>query len=267
MYSRNYLRRIRSRNPACSSATSFSCSYPFASIPFLSAFIIPSYYFGMADFNYYFPKLLAHEGDYCHDLQDPGGETYRGIARTYNPGWSGWLTIDAVKARSASTSPVPRASWRTLSKLLGAEAKLSSAVSSFYKAAYWNPLSLDAVQSQCLAEQLADHGVNAGISRPAKMLQYLLASEFSVPLVVDGKVGPRTIAALNAVTPATFYARFVAMRRAFYAYRTGSFSPTDALTLAPWHRFFQESLGLKTNSQMQKYLASWMNRTQQDFTA
>jgi lysozyme family protein len=221
----------------------------------------------MADFTHYFPTLLANEGGYCHDLQDPGGETYKGIARVSNPKWPGWPAVDVVKAHACLPAPVPRTGWRALSKDLEAEAPLNALVMSFYKASYWNPLSLDAVRSQCVAEQLADHGVNAGTSRPAKMLQYLLATEFGVKLVVDGQVGPRTIAALNAVDPQAFYTRFVAMRRAFYTYRTGSFSPTDAPALAPWHRFFQEELRLKTDSQMQKYLTSWISRTQEAYTA
>lgn len=221
----------------------------------------------MADFTQYYPTLLANEGGYCHDVQDPGGETYKGIARAYHPKWAGWPTVDAVKARTSLATSVPRTSWRTLSKALETEIALAPLVMNFYKASYWNPLSLDAVHSQCIAEQLADHGVNAGTSRPAKMLQYLLAAEFGVTLAVDGQVGPRTIAALNATDQKTFYTRFVAMRRAFYNYRTGSFSPTDTLELAPWHSFFQRELHLKTNSQMQKYLTSWMSRCQQTFTA
>ncbi|RYY16321.1 MAG: N-acetylmuramidase, partial [Cytophagaceae bacterium] len=59
----------------------------------------------MADFAKYLPTLLANEGGYCHDPRDPGGETYRGIARTYNPSWPGWSAIDAVKARLRLPSP------------------------------------------------------------------------------------------------------------------------------------------------------------------
>jgi len=221
----------------------------------------------MADFTHYLPVLLANEGGYCHDLQDPGGETYKGIARASNPHWLGWVTVDGVKTRACLPTPVPRTGWRTLSKMLEAENTLSALVLRFYKEAYWNPLSLDSVHSQCVAEQLADHGVNAGTTRPAKMLQYLLFTEFGVKLVIDGQVGPRTIAALNTVNQETFYARFVAMRRAFYAYRTGSYALADAPALGPWHRFFQEELHLKTDNQMQKYLTSWINRTQQTFTA
>jgi lysozyme family protein len=221
----------------------------------------------MADFTRYFPILLANEGGYCHDAQDPGGETYRGIARGANPQWGGWPAIDAAKARLGLKSPVPRASWSSLNKALLVDAPLAASINKFYKAAYWNPLCLDDVACQCLAEQLADHGVNAGPARPAKMLQYLLSSEFGTALVVDGKIGPRTIAVLNAVNREAFYQRFVAMRQAFYQYRAGKYTPAEAAALAPWHLFFRNELRLKTDISMQKFLTSWMNRTQATYVA
>jgi lysozyme family protein len=222
----------------------------------------------MADFTRYFPILLANEGGYCHDAQDPGGETYRGIARAANPQWGGWPAIDAVKARLGLTSPVPRPSWSSLNKALLTEAALAASINTFYKAAYWNPLGLDAVGCQCLAEQLADHGVNAGTARPAKMLQYLLSTEFGAAgMVVDGKIGPRTIAALNAANAEAFYQRFVAMRQAFYQYRAGTYTPAEASALAPWHAFFRNVLHLSTDARMKKFLASWLSRTQAAYVA
>jgi len=221
----------------------------------------------MADFAHYFPTLLANEGGYCHDPLDPGGETYRGIARVPNPHWNGWSVVDAIRTHLCPNSPVPHAEWLAISHALESDAALNAHVMSFYKAEYWNPLALDLVHSQPIADQLADHGVNAGVIRPAKMLQYLLATEFGAPLAVDGKIGPRSIAALNAVDPSAFYARFIAMRRAFYDYRTGSFSPADAEKLAHWHKFFHEELHLVTDNRMHKYLASWISRTQEKFVA
>ncbi|TGE24339.1 hypothetical protein E5K00_03745 [Hymenobacter aquaticus] len=221
----------------------------------------------MANFAHYFPTLLANEGGYCHDPLDPGGETYRGIARAYNPHWPGWPAVDAIRTRLCPAPPVPKTEWLTLSHTLEADAALGSQVMSFYKAEYWNPLGLDGVNSQPIADQLADHGVNAGVARPAKMLQYLLNTEFGAHLVVDGKVGAQTIATLNAVDQARFYARFIAMRRAFYDYRAGSFSPADAQALAAWHQFFHTELHLVPDDRMQKYLASWLGRTQEKFVA
>jgi len=51
----------------------------------------------MADFNKAFQLILAHEGGYINDSDDPGGETYKGIARKMNPDWLGWHIIDLLK--------------------------------------------------------------------------------------------------------------------------------------------------------------------------
>lgn len=38
--------------------------------------------------------LIKHEGGYVNDPDDKGGETYKGIARKFNPDWKGWKIID-----------------------------------------------------------------------------------------------------------------------------------------------------------------------------
>ncbi|GAB3839622.1 glycoside hydrolase family 108 protein [Hymenobacter jeollabukensis] len=220
----------------------------------------------MAAFAHYYPTLLANEGGYCHDPLDPGGETYRGIARAANPHWAGWPTVDAIKAHLGLPHPVPQVDWHQLNVALAADAPLAAAIEAFYKAAYWNPLHLDAVNSQPIADQLADHGVNAGTGRAAKMWQYLLNTEFGAHLVLDGQIGPQSVAALNAVDAAHFYQRLIAMRQAFYKYRAGSFTPAEATALAAWHQFFAQQLNLHTDARMEKYLASWLGRTHEAFT-
>ena len=37
----------------------------------------------MASFLPALQKVLAHEGGYVNDLDDPGGETYKGVARCF----------------------------------------------------------------------------------------------------------------------------------------------------------------------------------------
>ena len=43
------------------------------------------------------PFTLKYEGYYANVSGDKGGETYRGISRVHNPGWSGWATVDKLK--------------------------------------------------------------------------------------------------------------------------------------------------------------------------
>lgn len=146
----------------------------------------------MANFEKAYGKTMGHEGGYVHDKDDAGGETYKGIARQYNPSWSGWKTIDAAKnkgnfPRSLDNSP-----------------QLQSDVEIFYKDKYWDVNRLDDVNDQAIAEEMFDTGVNMGTGRAARFLQKSLNylnrnGSLYADLVEDGKIGPASLNALNIV--------------------------------------------------------------------
>lgn len=219
----------------------------------------------MADFSAYYPILSANEGGYANHALDPGRETYHGISRKSNRAWPGWATVDALKNKLNLTDPVPNIYWRKLNVELAADASLAFEIQRFYRVNYWDSLRLSEVNSQSIANQLADHGVNAGIVRPAMMLQYLLATQFGFPIKVDGVVGAHTIAALNNVNPTLFYLSFVDMRQAFYNCRAG-LQPSTREAI-DWHNFFCSTLGLKPDVAMQAYLHPWLERTNVAFIA
>jgi hypothetical protein len=52
-----------------------------------------------ADFRKSFKYLISHEGYYCHNLGDKGGETYAGISRVFNRKWIGWKYVDKYKRK------------------------------------------------------------------------------------------------------------------------------------------------------------------------
>lgn len=220
----------------------------------------------MAKFSAYYPKLMRNEGDYCHNLNDTGGETYRGISRVHHPEWSGWKTINAVKEKHNFKSPVAKANWAILNKELRANHELSANIEKFYQALYWDTLRLNEVDSQSIAEQLADHGVNAGTSRPAKMLQFLLNDQYEAKLRVDGKIGPQTIKTLNEVLPRFFYADLVEMRQAFYYYLADS--PISSTPNMPgWRDFLHNTLLLRPRAKNKGFLKSWLSRTREAFVS
>jgi len=219
----------------------------------------------MADFLTYFKILRGNEGGYCNRPTDTGGETYRGIARNSNPQWSGWPLVDATKARLYPGGVTP-ADWEPLSLVLEADPAVGDQVLALYKADYWNTLNLDQVTSQSVANQVADHGVNSGVGRAAMMVRYLLATEFGQTLAAEGELDPQVVALLNGVDQAHFYARFVAMRQAFYDYLADSFTPATAEALAAWYQFFSTDLKAGPNRQRQEFLASWLSRTEAPFT-
>jgi len=134
---------------------------------------------------------LAHEGYYANDPADTGGETYRGIARKHNPNWSGWTIIDEQKKKAGFPS-----------NLKTVMSSLEVYVSKYYKSQYWDPNNLDLINSQPIANELFDTGVNMGTGIAARLLQEALnlcnRNQQDYPdMRVDGQVGPVTLKTLN----------------------------------------------------------------------
>lgn len=141
----------------------------------------------MSNFDKAFNETMGHEGGYVNDPDDAGGETYRGISRKYHPGWKGWLEIDKIKPISVHIN----------------NSNLDKYVRSFYKEFYWDVNRLDAFP-QNVAKEMFDTGVNMGTRRAARFLQralnYLNRNGSLFPdLVDDGKIGPKSLSALNKV--------------------------------------------------------------------
>lgn len=107
----------------------------------------------MANFDDAYRLLQNKEGGYVHDVDDSGGETYRGISRRYNPTWNGWVIIDAFKKRYFG---------KALSKRLDADEQLQKLVKEKYKRGYWDVFELDSVPNQLIAYQMFDTNVNCG---------------------------------------------------------------------------------------------------------
>ena len=115
----------------------------------------------MAEFEKAFSLTSSHEGGYVFDKDDAGGETYRGIARRYNPSWKGWRIIDQIKTTNTSK----------LSAALDKNNDLQTHVATFYKRAYWDRFWGDNVPEQDIANELFDTSVNMGVKRAVRYLQ------------------------------------------------------------------------------------------------
>ena len=121
----------------------------------------------MADFEKAFSRLMAEEGIGLSDVPgDRGGLTFAGITRKNHPKWEGWRWID-----SGETPP-------------------TQLVRDFYHQYYWMPVHGDKIQSQPVAEALFSQFVNMG-STAIKLMQAC------VNVIQDGKIGPKTLAAIN----------------------------------------------------------------------
>lgn len=144
----------------------------------------------MANFEEAFAHTMKAEGGYVHDPQDPGGETYKGIARARNSKWMGWTRIDLLKQQSSFP--------RNLDK----DSQLQQAISEFYEVNYWDRVKGDDIQNQDIAESIFDFAVNAGPVTSAKLAQMAVGAE------PDGVIGPKTLEKLNRDEPRAFLAVF-----------------------------------------------------------
>ena len=140
---------------------------------------------------------MGHEGGYANDPSDFGGETYRGIARRFHPGWPGWQKIDEAKTTTHHLDPV-------ISGLLRDE--LNPLVRDFYRLEFWLKVGGDHIGSQAVADELFDTGVNMGPARAVEFLQVGLnalnrsdrgANRYFLELLEDGDIGPKTLDALE----------------------------------------------------------------------
>ena len=152
----------------------------------------------MADFDLAFGATMGHEGGYVDDPKDFGGETYRGIARRFHPGWQGWSTIDSVKAQ------VDRPKVQAMIKAV--RSQLDPLVREFYRLEFWLKIGGDQIASQAVAEELFDTGVNMRPDRAITFLQVGLnalnrddrgRNRYFHNLVEDGDIGPVTLEALG----------------------------------------------------------------------
>lgn len=142
----------------------------------------------MAEFLPAFETMIVREGGYVlHTVAgDTGGQTYAGIARNKNPQWPGWAAID-----QGSTPP-------------------AELVRSFYRAHFWDANSLGDLADQRVASTVFDFGVNAGTGTAAKLAQLVVGT------TPDGRMGPKTIAAINAYSPELFLAHYTLAKIARY---------------------------------------------------
>lgn len=124
-----------------------------------------------------FTRLIGHEGGYVNDPRDPGGETRYGISKRAYPG-------------------------EDIANLSLARAK------QIYLRDYWGPAGCDAVPDS-IRFDLFDMAVNSGVSAAIKTLQRTVGE------TADGKLGPKTLQAIQSMPGARFVARFNGARLLF----------------------------------------------------
>lgn len=134
--------------------------------------------------------VLAREGGYVNDRDDPGGETNHGVtARVY----ARWRKRRGLSARSVRL-------------IQPAE------IAAIYDTEYWEPVRGDELLRLGFGVALVvfDFAVNAGVGRATRLLQR------AVGVPEDGAFGPATWRAIEAAAPDAFVAGYSRGREGFY---------------------------------------------------
>lgn len=116
----------------------------------------------MADFEKAFAKTIKAEGGYVNNPNDKSGETYMGITRKNHPKLKMWETIDILK---------DILNIKDLNTSLKRNKVIQDEIKNIYRKNYWNPLKLDQIYSQRIANQFFDISVNCGTYAAIKAMQ------------------------------------------------------------------------------------------------
>lgn len=129
---------------------------------------------------------IGNEGGYVNHPSDPGGATNLGVTIAVLGEWLGRkATIADVKGLTITTARA------------------------IYTKNYWNPAGCDLYPSG-VDYLVFDMAVNAGVDRAKKLLQR------AVGATEDGKIGPKTLAAINKIKPVDLVEEYSKVRMRFY---------------------------------------------------
>lgn len=146
--------------------------------------------------------VLRHEGGYVNNPKDPGGETKYGISKRVYPNLDiKNLTIDQA--------------------------------SNIYYRDWWMHFNYNQITDSSLATKVFDTSVNIGASRSHKMLQTCLQTNGFPNIVVDGNLGPKSFAAINACNTSTVLTAFRQAQADYYNALVAS-NPDDQEFLKGW---------------------------------
>jgi len=137
------------------------------------------------NFDKCFALVIADEGGFVDHPKDPGGMTNLGVTRK---NWGAYLNRDVTEIEMRGLTP--------------------DAVKLFYKAMYWDKIKGDQLPAG-VDYATYDLAVNSGVGRATKMLQQ------TAGVLVDGALGPKSMAAIKERDPKQMVDALCDMRLAF----------------------------------------------------
>jgi len=130
------------------------------------------------EFQLCFAETLSHEGGFVNHPLDPGGMTNLGVTRKTWAAWTGRKVSEVSEAEMRALTP--------------------ERVLEVYHRSYWQAVRGDHLP-RGVNMMVFDIAVNSGPSRAIRMLQKgINAIPGRVKVAVDGRIGPKTIAAASA---------------------------------------------------------------------
>lgn len=162
----------------------------------------------MARFDLFLPLVQQAEGGFQKLAGDPGNYNSLGQLVGTNHGISARFYEDVIRR------PPTEADMRAITKAKAA---------SLFKTYFWDDVHGDLIANQSVANVIADHNINAGEKPIAEMVQRILRNDFRMNVTIDGDIGPKTAAAINAVNQQQLFDRIKAAREAWYRAKGGEF--------------------------------------------
>lgn len=137
------------------------------------------------NFDKAFDAVLKHEGGYSAHPMDPGGMTNLGVTRTV---WQHWVGGKVTEAEMRALTPAD--------------------VKPLYYANFWRAIRGDDLPNG-VDYTVFDAAVNSGPVRAIRWAQAVAGAE------QDGKMGPKTVAAIKAMDPEQFILDYCSKRLGF----------------------------------------------------
>ena len=162
----------------------------------------------MSNFKHAMLTVLQHEGGLVNDSADPGGITNYGISLRYLRGLAqqnpDLLTLYDVN----HDGQIDATDIRSMTQ---------QEATDIYKTQWWDKNNYGLITDQALATKIFDLAVNVGNATANKFLQKAVnqVNGHSV-LLIDGIIGPQTIALINKLDPVALLTSVRAFAIAFY---------------------------------------------------